>query len=293
MQTQQQIKGDIPELLSLMVEQYNVEAVEFDRMADYVEQLESDLKNKSELVCNLQIELANAKSQVESQAKAIGELKERNNQLESLNERNIEAIKKAEPIARAAVAQKRQLEMVQSNLAATQKELTALKGGDNPKRLREQIKRNKDKNAELTAKNERLQREAAQYRADIKAERELMEALKKELYEESARQANKSFTRLYTEGEHHVMLWPEVIKAQCVTTGEVSEGRALLYMHNSMRGALLTLDEENGTARMGASPKGGLRLSKATKDFADSWLYKVNALQGGDVKVEDLQLFSE
>ena len=274
--TKLQAHLDMTDLLELAINRHNLEVVEFERLAEYNDQLRGDL------------DMQQAESA--GQAEIIKQLEARNAQLEQQHSRDMEAITKIEPIAKAAVAQKRQLEMTQSNLAATQKELTALKGGDNPKKLREQIKRNKDKNAELTAKNERLQREATQYRAQLKTERDLCEGLKRELYVQGVKNANGAFTRLWSDGTQNVILWPDAVSMQNTQTGEVSKGRALLYMHNSMRGALLTLDPATGAVRLGEIPKGGLRLNKAVNEFAGAWLYKVNAMQNGDVNVEDLNV---
>lgn len=284
---------DIPDLLEMMVARYNLEALEFDRLAEYNDQLESEHAEQAGRIQELLHQLSALQQRSEEQALQLAALTERNTWLEAEHEKSIASLKKAEIIAREAVSQKRQLEAAQAALNGVRQELTQLKGPDNPKKLREQVKRLKDKNTELTAKSERLQREGNQYRAELKTERDMVQHLRKELYTQEVKHANTTFTRLWTEGEHHIMLWPEAITVQDVTTGEASKGRALLYMHNSMRGALLTLDETTGSARMGTSPKGGLKPSKAAKQFADNWLYKVNSLQNGDVKTEDLHLFSE
>lgn len=288
--TKLQAQLDMADLLELAINRHNLEVIEFDRLADYNAQLEAEHKEQAERIQQLRSELDKQQAESAGQTEVIAKLEARNIRLEQQHTRDMEAISKIEPIAKAAVAQKRQLEMTQANLAATQKELTAIKGGDNPKKLREQIKRNKEKNAELTAKNERLQREATQYRAQLKTERDLADMLKKELYVQGVKSANGAFTRLWSDGTHNVILWPDAISMQNMQTGEISKGRALLYMHQSGRGALLTLDEATGATQMGEAPKGGLRVTKNVKAFTDAWLYKVNATQNGDVKPEDLQV---
>ena len=288
--TKLQAHLDMADLLELAINRHNLEVVEFERLAEYNDQLEAERKEQAERIQQLRSDLDMKQAECAGQAETIKQLEARNAQLEQQHTRDMEAITKIEPIAKAAVAQKRQLEMTQANLAATQKELTALKGGDNPKKLREQVKRNKDKNAELAAKCERLQREATQYRAQLKTERDLCEGLKRELYVQGVKNANGAFTRLWSDGTQNVILWPDAVSMQNTKTGEVSKGRALLYMHNSGRGALLTLDAATGTTQMGEAPKGGLRPTKNVKAFTDAWLYKVNAMQNGDVNVEDLNV---
>jgi len=255
------------ELAERLAKQYSLESLEFNRLNEYNDQLEAENRIQAAEIAALQGKVAT---------------------LEAEHERDMETINVAHDLARKAVAQKRQLELTQSNLAATQKELTALKGGDSPKKLREQIKRNKEKNAELTAKNERLQREAQQYRKQLKDIDAEMEGLKQEVYIASVKAANGSFTRLWSDGVQNIVLWPQVATTQNVETEETSKGRALLYIHQCGRAALMTFDQATNEARLSAAPKGGLRPTKAAEAFAQSWLYKVNAMQGGDVTASDL-----
>lgn len=267
--TKLQAQLDMADLLELAINRHNLEVVEMERLADYNDQLLAE----------------NA-----AQAETIAAQEELIAQLERRQASAMDAIDRFEPIAKAAVALRHTHDLTKANLAAVQKELNQLKGGENPKKLKEQIKRNKEKNAELTTRNERLLREAKEYRSQLKTQSATIDALKKEVYVSGVKDANGTFTRLWSDGTQHIILWPDAIKMQNTETGDVSEGRALLYMHQSGRGALLTLDDTTGTTQMGASPKGGLKISRQAKDFTDAWLYKVNQVQGGDITDADLRV---
>lgn len=270
------LQHDVPELLALLAERYNLEAVEFDQLAAYNDQLLAEKQADAERIRQLEQTVADQQAQLEH--------------WEAEQQKNVESLTKAEGIARAAVAQKRQLELTTATLKAAQQELTQLKGGDNPKKLKEQIKRVKDKNTELTAKCDGLQREITLHRKEKRELGKEIDRLKKEMYIAGVKQANGSFTRLWSDGTQHIMLWPEAISVQNQATGEATRGRALLYMHQSLRGALLTLDHQTNSTQIGEAPKGGLRLTKEAKAFTDAWLYKVNALQNGDITGADLQV---
>ena len=98
--------------------------------------------------------------------------------------------------------------------------------------------------------------------------------------------AHDTGSGLYHNGEHHLIIWPQKTKMER-PDGSVFESRALLYMHQSGRGALVSYNDQDGTA-LCASPKGGLKPSKEVMEFAHNWLFKVNSLQGGTVQESDM-----
>lgn len=156
----------------------------------------------------------------------------------------------------------------------------------NPQKLKEQIKRVKDSNDELTARNTRLTREReAEQRSHSETKVMLNEAhqklilLRKEL-------ALNSGAGLFHNGEHHLIVWPQMTKMQAAN-GEEFTCRSLLYMHQSGRAALIAYDPEKG-ASLSASPKGGLKPNQDTLAFAQNWLYRVNELQKGIIYDADM-----
>lgn len=99
--------------------------------------------------------------------------------------------------------------------------------------------------------------------------------------------AHDTGSGLYHNGEHHLIIWPQKTKMQD-TDGNVFEGRSLLYLHQSGRGGLMTYNPGTEQVNLCAAPRGGLRPSEDLKQFAQNWLFKVNELQDGTVKEEDM-----
>ena len=91
---------------------------------------------------------------------------------------------------------------------------------------------------------------------------------------------------LYHNGEHHLIIWPQKTKMQR-EDGTTFESCSLLYLHQSGRGGLISHDPQDG-AQLCAAPKGGLRPSKDTLDFAQNWLRQVNEVQNGLVTDADM-----
>ncbi|TPB41780.1 hypothetical protein [Vibrio parahaemolyticus] len=220
------------------------------------------------------------KRQASTQLEQIDELKKENAFCR-------EMALKAEEIANTAMAVKNERDRLKTQVAALQKELTALKGGDNPKKLREQVKRLKEKSGEKDKKITRLETEAKQYRHDLTEIRRQQQQGFAKISELKKQLAHDTGSGLYHNGEHHLIIWPQKTKMQDAD-GNIFEGRSLLYLHQSGRGGLMTYNPETSQVNLCAAPRGGLRPSEELKDFANNWLFKVNVLQDGIVKEEDM-----
>lgn len=162
-------------------------------------------------------------------------------------------------------------------------ELTAL----NPQKLKEQIKRVKEQNETLTAKNTRLT-------ADLKAVQHLHNQTKTMLGEAhdkviqlSKELALNSGAGLFHNGEHHLIVWPQPTNMKAAD-GSIFTCRSLLYMNQSGRGGLISYNSELG-ARLCSAPKGGLKPDAKTLEFAKNWLYRVNELQKGIIYDADMK----
>ncbi|MBY0420553.1 MAG: hypothetical protein K2W88_21080, partial [Pararheinheimera sp.] len=152
------------------------------------------------------------------------------------------------------------------------KELNAL----NPHKLKEQIKRVKDKNDELTAKNTRLSKDLTEVqRLHNQTKTMLTEAHDKVIQLRKELSLNTG-SGLFHNGEHHLIVWPEesILKA---ADGSLFNCRSLLYLHQSGRGGLITYQQDVG-ARLCSAPKAGLKPDAKTLEFAQNWLYRVNEL---------------
>lgn len=175
---------------------------------------------------------------------------------------------------------------LQAQLSAAQQVISAAGGVNGIGKLREQVKRLKERNAEKDARIGQLERDNSKASHDLTtAQRQTIEAHTK--IDQLQRQlAHDTGSGLYHNGEHHLIIWPQKTKMER-PDGSVFESRALLYMHQSGRGALVSYNDQGGTA-LCASPKGGLKPSKEVMEFAHNWLFKVNSLQGGTVQESDM-----
>jgi outer membrane murein-binding lipoprotein Lpp len=175
---------------------------------------------------------------------------------------------------------------LQAQLSAAQQVISAAGGVNGISKLREQVKRLKDGNAEKDARISQLERDNSKARHDLTtAQRQSIEAHTKiDLLQRQL--AHDTGSGLYHNGEHHLIIWPQKTKFQR-PDGTTFESRSLLYMHQSGRGALFTYSEESGTV-FAASPKPGLKPTKEVQEFAHNWLFKVNSLQGGIVHESDM-----
>ncbi|GJB74821.1 hypothetical protein KAM344_17240 [Aeromonas caviae] len=197
-----------------------------------------------------------------------------------------EVARKAEKIGNDSIALQTEKARLQEQLAQLQKVIASYGGVAGIKKLKEQVKRLQDNGATKEARISQLEREARQYRHDLTAsQRQSIEAHTKiDLLQRQL--AHDTGSGLYHNGEHHLIIWPQKTKMER-PDGTVFESRALLYMHQSGRAAMVTYNDQNGAA-LCASPKGGLKPSKEVMEFAHNWLFKVNSLQGGTVQESDM-----
>lgn len=207
--------------------------------------------------------------------------------LEKENEVCRSAAIKAEQTAHNIMTLKGEKTRLQEQLAQMQQVLASYGGVAGIKKLKEQVKRLQDGNADKEARLRQLQQDNSKYRHDLTAtQRQTIEAHAK--IDELQRQlAHDTGSGLYHNGEHHLIIWPQKTKLQR-EDGSTFEGRSLLYMHQSGRAALFYYNEQDGTV-LAQSPKGGLKPSAATQEFAHNWLFKVNSLQGGVVHPADME----
>ncbi|HHY0547270.1 TPA: hypothetical protein ACVU45_004499 [Vibrio parahaemolyticus] len=193
----------------------------------------------------------------------------------------------AEGIANNAIAVKTERDRLRDQLKATQKELTSLKGGDNPKKLREQIARIKEKGKEKDKRITKLETDNKQYRHELTQERANTQKSIAKIAELQKQLAHDTGSGLYHKGPHHLIIWPQKTTMED-ENGNRFEGRSLLYLHQSGRGGLMNYNPETGEVNLCAAPRGGLKPSEDVRSFAANWLYKVNAIQDGIVHEDDM-----
>lgn len=182
-------------------------------------------------------------------------------------------------------AKQRNLDLARARSDALQKELSELKGGDNPKRLKEQIKRIKNKSAEKDKQIASLKSEAKQYRRDIKESQSRLNMAIEKIQQLQLKHSNVG---IYHSGDYHLIVWPQSTPIQNAE-GRIIKCQPLLLMHQSGTGRLITFDSETNGCCIHKAPKGGTRIPKEIEQFAEDWLFKVNSIQNGEIKPEDLQ----
>jgi len=181
-----------------------------------------------------------------------------------------------------------------STLSFARKELrTALAESDTlrkeAKRLREQAKRNKDSIDKSQALIKRL--EAQVKVASNRDYDELAGRYQHAIQTLKSKKATQTYlgaVGIFHKGDHHAVTWPQLMTLEN-QKGERFNQRPLLYMHQSGRGALLTLDPDDRTLTMAKAPAGGLKPPKELLEFAGEWLHRVNIEQGGQIKPLDLE----
>ncbi|WP_133153365.1 hypothetical protein [Enterovibrio norvegicus] len=180
----------------------------------------------------------------------------------------------------------RELSMSRQRGGELQKQLTQLKSGDNPQKLKAQNQRLKENGKEKDAKNARLEREAKIYRKEIKElnikQNQAFDKIK------ALKAQGGELTGVFHKGDHHLIVWPQTIKSKSEESGITHESRALLHMHQSGTARLITYDRDNAQLVIHKAPAGGVRLNKEIERFAEDWLFNVNITQSGNVTAADL-----
>lgn len=252
------------DLLTAFLASYNQQNADWDEMVSENQQLQQE-RDGYKRQCNAQI-------------KEIEELKQENEFCRDM-------ALKAEDIANKSTGVQQELNRSKAMVQSLQNEIKELKKL-NPKKLKEQNKRQQQKAIE---KDKRIKQAETALKDSCKAleksRAETQQAIAK-IAELQKQLSHDTGSGLYHNDAHHLIIWPQKTKMQR-PDGSIFEGRSLLYLHQSGRGGLITHDPENGS-KLCAAPKGGLRPSTETIEFAQDWLYKVNELQEGIVKEEDM-----
>lgn len=237
---------------------------------------------------SLAIDAQNYANQIIEMEKEIGALQEENEFCRNM-------ALEAEKIAKAKIkrdqeytALARQLELSSARVKELQRQLTELKGSDNPQKLREQIQRVKEKSKERDAKITRLERTNQQLKDSIKTKDAQMVTAIDKIKRLEMEIRNGGFTGIYHEGDHHIILWPQMITSVNKETGQAHTSRALLHMHQSGTARLISYDDETHSVLIHKAPTGGVRIPKDVLQFAENWLFNVNVTQKGEVTPKDL-----
>ena len=261
--------------LSRFVEQYNAEQIQAEQQT----QIHALYKQ------NTQDEIAILKSKLEAEKRFNADLQDQAKQDAIDLNRAAKAVENGVKIASQTTALNNTITSLQSQLKTAHEKVREL-NQLNPKKLKEQIKRVKEANEKSQARCSKLELEAKEYRKEITHLTEQRNIAVNKVAELKHKLDHNTGAGLYHNGEHHLIIWPQKTKMQR-EDGTQFESRSLLYLHQSGRGGLITHDPQDG-AQLCAAPKGGLRPSKLTLDFAQNWLSQVNDIQNGVVTDADM-----
>lgn len=261
--------------LSRFVEQYNAEQIQAEQQT----QIHALYKQ------NTQDEIAILKSKLEAEKRFNADLQDQAKQDAIDLNRAAKAVENGVKIASQTTALNNTIASLQSQLKTAHEKVREL-NQLNPKKLKEQIKRVKEANEKSQARCSKLELEAKEYRKEITHLTEQRNIAVNKVAELKHKLDHNTGAGLYHNGEHHLIIWPQKTKMQR-EDGTQFESRSLLYLHQSGRGGLIAQDPKNG-AQLCAAPKGGLRPSKATLDFAQNWLCQVNDIQNGEMTDADM-----
>lgn len=261
--------------LTKFIEQYNAEQIEQERQATMHALYRQNTSD----------EIAILKSKLEAEKRFTAKLQDDAKQDAIDLSLAAEAVESGVKIARQVTAKDNDIARLQSQLKTAQEKVREL-SQLNPKKLKEQAKRQVLANEKAQGRNKKLEIEKKELKAEAQVLKEQRNMAVNKVAELQRRLEHNTGAGLYHNGEHHLIIWPQKTKMQR-EDGTQFESRSLLYLHQSGRGGLITHDPQDG-AQLCAAPKGGLRPSKATLDFAQTWLSQVNDIQNGAVTDADM-----
>lgn len=254
----------VSDLLTAVIVGHNEMSAELDTRADEIAQLKSQLDGYKRQVTTQANELQILQQDAQRYEDMIKALSKERQQNETLSH---------------------QLSLANTTNKGLQQELQQLRQM-NPKKLKEQVSRVKEQNEKLNAQVAKLERQVSVNMSDLQASLTRERQGHAKIAQLNLERQNASAVGIYHNGDHHLVTWPQLMSLQ-TSDGSIIKQRPLLYMHQSGRGALLTLNPDTMELSMAASPKGGLRASDEALQIASQWLYKVNQQQDTNLTPDD------
>ena len=261
--------------LTKFVQQYNAEQIQQEQQATIHALYRQNTSD----------EIAILKSKLEAEKRFNAELQDQAKQDAIDLNRAAVAVEHGVKIASQTTALNNTIASLQSQLKTAHEKVREL-NQLNPKKLKEQIKRQSEANEKAQGRNKKLEIEKKELKAEVKVLKDQRNIAVNKVAELQHKLEHNTGAGLYHNGEHHLIIWPQKTKMQR-EDGTQFESRSLLYLHQSGRGGLISHDPQDG-AQLCAAPKGGLRPSKDTLDFAQNWLRQVNEVQNGLVTDADM-----
>lgn len=277
-----QTKPHSSELLTSFIHSYNAEQSQLEQQEqmheiykantqDQIAILESKLEAERRFTASLQDDAKKDAIELAAAEKAVSE--------------SLVIAKKQTALNREIESLKLEKARLNEQLKATQKKVSEL-NQMNPKKMKEQVKRLKEANENWQAKNKRLETDRSESKSKIAKYEQAIEKAANTISNLKVELDKNKGSVVYCNGDHIMRIWPDEIKVQR-EDGTYFSGRTLLYTHKSGRFALIAQDSDM-KAHLCSAPKGGLKASKETLEFAERWLTQVNEVQDGIITDVDI-----
>lgn len=273
------------DVLALFIEKYNSFVTEFDDVHTERDQLRQELDNlKEELgsISMLKSQLEGYKRQATEQRLqldvATTELTNVQAQVKELETLLQNEQRSHEKTKGDQVSLSRDFSRLDNELGHLRKM--------NPQRLKKQNARLSEQNESYSKRITQLEKEAVDYRRTIRSREDDLNTAAENLRFEQANAKLNSAVRIYKDGDHHLITWPQLVDMQ-LTDGSHFKQKPLLYVHQSGVSSMLTINPDERELQISKAPKGGLRPPKALLEKATQWLYDVNIIRNGIMKESD------
>lgn len=266
-------KSDTSGLLSAAINAYNNDMIASEENEDKIEQLEAKLTQSY-----TEQESGDAKSAL--LCTQLNAATDKNKSYEDL-------LLVAEKNAHGQLATQRELVISKNKVTELQRELSKLKNGESPDKLKKQLIVSKKKRHASTKNNISLKKQRNDGYRIISDKDKALFSKDEEIRLLNKQLAHNTGAGLFHKGEHHLIIWPEKTTFER-PDGTSFQGRSLLYLHQSGRGGMISYDPISNSSHLCKAPKAGLRPSEDCKVFAKDWLYTVNEVQDGIVHEKDM-----
>lgn len=242
----------------------------FEQLQDALNQFQ-DMQDEIDSLRTLLLEKNIA---LDEKEKTIGELREKI----EINHKVEAAASKAMALTNVNAKLMYSLEQEKQKTQKLQREVAELKGSDNPKRLREQVARTKEKNKELQRGNDLLKEQNKSYRVEHVT-------LRKDLKDALIRNTQLALTNVFSKDGHELWLVPSKLG---MDRGRGKE-MVLVLLHLAPNGIGYLVTVQNGEISLDKDVlnKDLPAMPQEMYEHAEVWLSKVES-QGYSVTDADL-----
>lgn len=261
--------------VNIMQAAYEADVDQNDLMIDEIERLRNENTFMKLQIQNLTARVNDVTGQNEQLSNTVNEFE---NRFKALAKQKDVVLANAEKHMQMLEQAQRQEQQVKNEVKDLKIQLKAYKEiANSPKKVREKI-------ADFKARLVKEKGFTDQHKKNYLAEKAETKLLKKEIMSLAHKLSVSDIIQLHGEGDDRICLFPHQLGN---ISGYEDNQVPLLYMHTSGRASLVLLNND-GEAEIPASPKGGLRMKKATMDHCSQLLRRFKSqgwtLTDSDVK---------